>query len=249
MNGDNAYIVEFNGVSLNYHDAQGETPAIRGLDFGVKKGEFVSIVGPSGCGKTSVLSIAAGIAVPSGGSVRIEGGRPGYMLQQDHLLDWRTVEGNILLGLEVQGNLNEESRSYALELLKTYGLGEFAGKYPSQLSGGMRQKVALIRTLATRPELLLLDEPFSALDEFTREKLHIDLLKIWRKTNKTIIFVTHNIQESVFLSDRVCVLSPHPGRLSAVVDIDLPRPRTMEMRNTPEFTELVAKVRGSFEGV
>ena len=149
MNGDNAYIVEFNGVSLNYHDAQGETPAIRGLDFGVKKGEFVSIVGPSGCGKTSVLSIAAGIAVPSGGSVRIEGGRPGYMLQQDHLLDWRTVEGNILLGLEVQGNLNEESRSYALELLKTYGLGEFAGKYPSQLSGGMRQKVALIRTLAT----------------------------------------------------------------------------------------------------
>ena len=249
MNGDNAYIVEFNGVSLNYHDAQGETPAIRGLDFGVKKGEFVSIVGPSGCGKTSVLSIAAGIAVPSGGSVRIEGGRPGYMLQQDHLLDWRTVEGNILLGLEVQGNLNEESRSYALELLKTYGLGEFAGKYPSQLSGGMRQKVALIRTLATRPELLLLDEPFSALDEFTREKLHIDLLKIWRKTNKTIIFVTHNIQESVFLSDRVCVLSPHPGRLSAVVDINLPRPRTMEMRNTPEFTELVAKVRGSFEGV
>ena len=142
MNGDNEYIVEFNGVSLNYHDAQGETPAIRGLDFGVKKGEFVSIVGPSGCGKTSVLSIAAGIAVPSGGSVRIEGGRPGYMLQQDHLLDWRTVEGNILLGLEVQGNLNEESRSYALELLKTYGLGEFAGKYPSQLSGGMRQKVA-----------------------------------------------------------------------------------------------------------
>ena len=150
MNGDNAYIVEFNGVSLNYHDAQGETPAIRGLDFGVKKGEFVSIVGPSGCGKTSVLSIAAGIAVPSGGSVRIEGGRPGYMLQQDHLLDWRTVEGNILLGLEVQGNLNEESRSYALELLKTYGLGEFAGKYPSQLSGGMRQKSRFPRSISKR---------------------------------------------------------------------------------------------------
>ena len=134
-------------------------------------------------------------------------------------------------------------------MLEMVGLTNFANHYPNQLSGGMQQRVGIARALAIRPEILLMDEPFSALDEFTREKLHIDLLKIWRKTNKTVIFVTHNISESVFLSDRVCVLSPHPGRLSAVVDIDLPRSRTLDMTDTQEFTELVARVRGSFEGV
>ena len=134
------------------------------------------------------------------------------------------------------------------EMMDLVGLGEFADHYPKQLSGGMQQRVGIARALGIEPELLLMDEPFSALDEFTKEKLHVDLLKIWSKTNKTIIFVTHNIQEAVFLSDRICVLSPHPGRLSAVVDVDLPRPRTLDMRDTMHFAELVSKVRNSFEG-
>ena len=247
MNGDNAYIVEFNGVSLNYHDAQGETQAIRGLDFGVKKGEFVSIVGPSGCGKTSVLSIAAGIAVPSGGKVRIEGGRPGYMLQQDHLLDWRTVEGNILLGLEVQGNLNEESRGYALGLLKTYGLGAFAKRYPSQLSGGMRQKVALIRTLATRPELLLLDEPFSALDFQTRLMLCDEMHDILKREGKTVILVTHDISEAISMGDRVLVFRARPTGVKAEHIIDLSGKSPLERRNAANFKDYFNAIWGELD--
>ena len=134
------------------------------------------------------------------------------------------------------------------EMLEMVGLTNFANHFPNQLSGGMQQRVNIARALGIQPDILLMDEPFSALDEFTKEKLHEDLLRIWRKTNKTILFVTHNIQEAVFLSDRVCVLSPHPGRLSAVVDIDLPRPRTLDMKETPEFNRLVLKVRNSFEG-
>ena len=136
-----------------------------------------------------------------------------------------------------------------MQMLELVGLQDFADHYPKQLSGGMQQRVGIARALAIQPEILLMDEPFSALDEFTREKLHEDLLRIWRKTNKTIVFVTHNIAESVFLSDRVCVLSPHPGRLSAIIDIDLPRPRTVEIKDTQEFTDYVAKTRDSFEGV
>lgn len=154
-----------------------------------------------------------------------------------------------MLPLEIMHVPKGEREDIADGMLEMVGLTNFANHYPNQLSGGMQQRVGIARALAIRPEILLMDEPFSALDEFTREKLHIDLLKIWRKTNKTVIFVTHNISESVFLSDRVCVLSPHPGRLSAVVDIDLPRPRTLDMMDTQEFTELVARVRGSFEGV
>ena len=238
MNGDNAYIVEFNGVSLNYHDAQGETAAIKGLSFAVERGEFVSIVGPSGCGKTSVLSIAAGIAVPSGGSVRIEGGRPGYMLQQDHLLDWRTVEGNVLLGLQVKGMLNEETRAFTNSLLKTYGLSDFSKSYPRQLSGGMRQKVALIRTLACSPELLLLDEPFSALDYQTRLTVSDEIYGIIRKEGKTAILVTHDIAEAISMSDRILVFSSRPAKLRAVHRIELTVGNTpLSRRNSPEFKD------------
>ena len=207
MNGDNAYIVEFNGVSLNYHDAQGETPAIRGLDFGVKKGEFVSIVGPSGCGKTSVLSIAAGIAVPSGGSVRIEGGRPGYMLQQDHLLDWRTVEGNVLLGLQVKGMLNEETRAFTNSLLKTYGLSDFSKSYPRQLSGGMRQKVALIRTLACSPELLLLDEPAAGMNPAETAELMENIVKIRDQFQIAVLLIEHDMNLVMGICEGICVLN------------------------------------------
>lgn len=216
------------------------------------------MLGPSGCGKTTLLRIIADLLTPTQGTITVGGESPhaarlkqryGIVFQSPTLCDWRTAKKNIMLPLEIMHVPKAERSERADKMLELVGLSDFANHYPNQLSGGMQQRVGIARALAIRPEILLMDEPFSALDEFTREKLHVDLLKIWRKTNKTIVFVTHNIQESVFLSDRVCVLSPHPGRLSAVVDITLPRPRTMEMKNTPEFTELVAKVRGSFEGV
>ena len=165
------------------------------------------------------------------------------------LYDWRTVQKNVMLPLEIMKVPRADRADRALAMLELVGLRDFADRYPKQLSGGMQQRVNIARALAIQPEILLMDEPFSALDEFTREKLHEDLLRIWRKTNKTIVFVTHNIAESVFLSDRVCVLSPHPGRLSALIDINLPRPRTREIKNTPEFTDYVARIRSSFEGV
>lgn len=158
--------------------------------------------------------------------------RYGIVFQGAVLYEWRTVLKNIMLPLEIMNVPKDEREERAMKMLELVGLTEFANHYPNQLSGGMQQRVGIARALAIQPEILLMDEPFSALDEFTREKLHVDLLKIWRKTNKTIIFVTHNISESVFLSDKVCVLSPHPGRLSAVVDINLARPRTMEMKTT-----------------
>ena len=165
------------------------------------------------------------------------------------LYDWRTVKKNVMLPMEILKVSKPDREERAMQMLELVGLTDFADRYPKQLSGGMQQRVGIARALAIQPEILLMDEPFSALDEFTREKLHEDLLRIWRKTDKTIVFVTHNIAESVFLSDRVCVLSPHPGRLSALIDIDLPRPRTAEIKNTIEFTDYVAKIRGSFEGV
>ena len=175
--------------------------------------------------------------------------RYGIVFQSAVLYDWRTVKKNIMLPLEIMHLSKEEQSQRADRMLELVGLTQFANNYPQELSGGMQQRVGIARALAIKPEILLMDEPFSALDEFTREKLHEDLLSIWRKTNKTIVFVTHNISESVFLSDRICVLSPHPGRLSAVIDVNLPRPRTEAMKNTQAFTDLVAKVRSSFEGL
>ena len=246
-------------IGMVYRTNDGrDVTALTGVTLDIEKGEFVSLVGPSGCGKTTLLRIIADLLTPSSGDIKISGESPhdarlkrryGIVFQSAVLYEWRTVKKNIMLPLEIMHVPPKEQSERAEKMLELVGLTEFTNHYPHQLSGGMQQRVGIARALAIQPEILLMDEPFSALDEFTREKLHIDLLKIWRKTNKTIVFVTHNIQESVFLSDKVCVLSPHPGRLSAVVDIDLPRPRTMEMKSTPEFTELVAKVRNSFEGV
>lgn len=246
-------------VGMVYQNADGkDVTALTSVSLDIQKGEFVSLLGPSGCGKTTLLRIIADLLQPTSGTVQIGGKTPraarlkqryGMVFQSAVLYDWRTVRKNVMLPLEIMKVPKADRIERADKMLKLVGLTDFADHYPRQLSGGMQQRVGIARALAIRPEILLMDEPFSALDEFTREKLHVDLLRIWRKTNKTIIFVTHNIQESVFLSDRVCVLSPHPGRLSAVVNIDLPRPRTMEMKETPEFTALVAKVRNSFEGV
>lgn len=250
--------VRIDNIGMIYNDNNKEVTALKGVSIGIEKGEFVSLLGPSGCGKTTLLRIVADLIKPTSGQVLIDGEstskarmqkKYGMVFQSPVLYDWRTVQKNVELPLELMKLKKDERAARADKMLELVGLSEFAKHYPQQLSGGMQQRVGIARALALRPEFLLMDEPFSALDEFTREKLNEDLLYIWQKTNKTVMFVTHNIAESVFLSDRVCVLSPHPGRLSAIVDIDLPRPRTREMRDSPEFSALVAKVRGSFEGV
>ena len=245
-------------VGVTFKDNQGnDVQALTGVNLDIYKGEFISLLGPSGCGKTTLLRSVADLQQPTVGEVRIDGMPPkevrlaqkfGFVFQQPVLFDWRTVKQNVELPLEVMYYSKEERSDRADEMLELVGLKAFANHFPRQLSGGMQQRVNIARAFGLRREILLMDEPFSALDEFTKEKLHEDLLRIWRKTDKTVLFVTHNIQEAVFLSDRVCVLSPHPGRLSAVVDIDLPRPRTIDMKETQHFNDLVAKVRGSFEG-
>lgn len=255
---NNEIAVRLDRVGMTYSDNGNAVAALKGVSLDIQKGEFISLLGPSGCGKTTLLRIVADLLQPTEGSVLVDGGTPrkarlqkkyGIVFQSPVLYEWRTVQKNVELPLELMKLSKGERAARAEKMLALVGLTEFAGHYPQQLSGGMQQRVGIARALALRPEFLLMDEPFSALDEFTREKLNEDLLDIWQKTNKTVLFVTHNIAEAVFLSDRICVLSPHPGRLSAVVDVDLPRPRTKELRDAPEFTALVAKVRGSFEGV
>ena len=245
------------GMVYKTNDGRDVT-ALTGVSLDIQKGEFISLLGPSGCGKTTLLRIIADLLQPTSGEISIDGESPrdarllkkyGIVFQSPVLYDWRTVKKNIMLPLEIMHIPKAEREDRAMKMLDIVGLTEFANHYPNQLSGGMQQRVGIARALAIQPQILLMDEPFSALDEFTKEKLHEDLLRIWAKTNKTIIFVTHNIQEAVFLSSRICVLSPHPGRLSAVIDVDLPRPRTMDIKDTPEFTAYVAKVRNSFEGI
>ena len=237
---------------------RGETVALQDVNLDIKKGEFVSLVGPSGCGKTTLLRVIADLIPATSGDVFISGLTPrearlekrfGIVFQNPVLMDWRTIRRNVCLPLELLKLPKQQRTKKVTEMLDIVGLQEFGHHYPRELSGGMQQRVGIARALAIDPRILLMDEPFSALDEFTKEKLHEDLLRIWRKTNKTIIFVTHNIQEAVFLSDRVVVFSPHPGRVTSVVDITIPRPRTLSMKNTAEFTELVAKVRNGFVGV
>lgn len=249
--------IKIDHISMVYDNSKGDsTKALNDVSIDIKKGEFVSLVGPSGCGKTTLLRIIADLLEPTSGTVSIGGYTPsearkeqmyGIVFQNAVLYDWRTIKRNVMLPLEILRAPNKSE--IADEMLELVGLKNFAKQYPFQLSGGMQQRVGIARALAMKPKILLMDEPFSALDEFTREKLNEDLLDIWHKTNKTVVFVTHNIAESVFLSDKVCVLSPHPGRLSRIVDITLPRPRTREMRNTKEFYDLVAEIRNSFEGV
>ena len=244
---------------MTYTGKNGEPiAALQNINFDIREGEFISLLGPSGCGKTTLLRIIADLLKPTEGSVSILGQTPrevrlqrkyGIVFQSPVLYDWRTVRRNICMPMEIMGIPKKERTARINHVLELVGLEDFGLKYPFELSGGMQQRVGIARALALNPQFLLMDEPFSALDEFTREKLNEDLLRIWSKENKTVIFVTHNIAESVFLSDRVVVLSPHPGRLSAIVDIDLSRPRRGELREQPEFYEYVTKIRKSFEGV
>ena len=245
-------------VCMAYRTGKGQSvTALQDVSFEIAKGEFISLLGPSGCGKTTLLRIIADLLTPTAGEISMCGGTPeqarkklkyGMVFQSPVLYDWRTVTENVRLPLQIMKLSRAEQDSRINQMLELVGLTDFADQYPRQLSGGMQQRVGIARALAIQPDILLMDEPFSALDEFTKEKLHDDLLRIWRKTNKTIIFVTHNIAEAVYLSDRVFVLSPHPGRLTAVEEIELARPRTEEMRNSETFFDLVTRIRNDFEG-
>lgn len=205
----------FDNISYTYHTKQGETTAVKDLNFRVEDGQFVSVIGPSGCGKTTILSLAAGLLSPSAGQIISGDGEFGYMLQRDALFPWRTVEQNIFLPLEVKKRNTAQKRARAVELAEKYGLKDFLKKTPSQLSGGMRQRVALIRTLAAEPEILLLDEPFSALDYQTRLEVCDDVQSIIKSEKKTALLVTHDISEAIALSDKVVVLSARPATVVA----------------------------------
>ena len=222
--GQSDALVRFENVSLTYHDKTGETLALDCLDFEVRRGELLGVVGPSGCGKTTVLSIISSIIKPSSGEVFIDGARPedsrdvcGYMLQRDELFPWLTISQNVLLGAKIKKM--KDRREYAYALLDKYGLGDFKDRYPSQLSGGMRQRVALIRTLATSPELLLLDEPFGALDFQTRLNVVEDVHSIIKNEKKTAVFVTHDISEAISMCDRIIILSARPAKVKKIVDL------------------------------
>ncbi len=215
-------IVEIKDLNLIYHSQNGETVAVKDLSFCVEEGEFVSIVGPSGCGKSTILSMLAGLLKPTSGCVNIKHGNTiGYMLQKDYLFEWRSILSNACLGLEISGTLTDSKKEEVKELLVKYGLEDFIHSRPSQLSGGMRQRAALIRTLAMKPDILLLDEPFSALDYQTRLYVSDEISSIIRKEKKTAILVTHDISEAVATSDRVIVLSARPAMLRAIHTIEL----------------------------
>jgi len=220
--------------------------ALRAIDISVAPGEFISVVGPSGCGKTTFLRIVAGLEAATAGQVLIDG-QPvtgpgpnrGFVFQNDNLLPWRTVLGNAMIGPEVAGRAGPAEKRRTLDLLRLVGLEGFEDYHPRQLSGGMRQRVNLARALAIDPDILLMDEPFSALDAQTREIMQTELLRIWEQGRKTVLFVTHQIDEAVFLSDRVLVFARRPGRLQESVDVTLPRPRALAMKRTPEFVRYV----------
>ena len=237
-------ILTLDHLSYAYHTLEGETKALSDISLSVKPGEFVAIVGPSGCGKSTLLSLIAGLLKPEEGEILLNGKslkesatNIGYMLQHDHLFEWRTIYHNILLGLEIQHTLTAAAKTHARELLKTYGLEKFADSRPSELSGGMRQRAALIRTLALKPELLLLDEPFSALDSQTRLSVSDDIGRILHQEKKTAILVTHDISEAISMADRVIILSPRPAIIRKIVPIcfDLENRTPMASRNAPEF--------------
>lgn len=231
-------IVSLDDVSLRYHSVNGETLAVSNLNLSVQAGEFLSIVGPSGCGKSSLLSMLAGLITPSHGKISVDG-EIGYMLQKDYLLEWRTIRNNALLGLEIQNKLTPENITFVEALLDQYGLSDFKEHYPYQLSGGMRQRVALIRTLAIRPDILLLDEPFSALDYQTRLSVSDEIGSIIRKEGKTAILVSHDISEAISLADRVVVLSSRPAQVKRIYDIHLSIDEysPIKAREAPEFRE------------
>jgi NitT/TauT family transport system ATP-binding protein len=241
--------VALKSVRKAYRSSAGETEALQPVDLEIAPGEFLSVVGPSGCGKTTMLMMTAGL-VPTTDGVLTIGDRvvdspvteTGIVFQQPVLLDWRRAIDNVLLQIEMRGLDRKQFRPRAMELLEQVGLKGFERHYPHELSGGMRQRVAICRALIHDPPLLLMDEPFGALDALTRERLMLDLQRIWMETQKTVMFVTHGVSEAVLLSDRVVVMSGRPGSMVADIRIELERPRTLEIRNTPEFGEYAREI-------
>ena len=215
------YILSIENLNKTYQTKENEINAVEKFDLNLKKGEFIAIVGPSGCGKSTILSILSGIDKDYGGKIINNNVKFGYMLQQDALLPWKNIIDNSTIGLEIQNNINDETIKYVNDLLDAYGLKEFKKSYPANLSGGMRQRVALIRTLATKPDIILLDEPFSALDSQTRLIISDDVYNILKKEGKSAIMVTHNISEAVSMADRVIVLSNRPSKIKKIIDINL----------------------------
>lgn len=232
-------ILKVKGLRKSYHDRKSEMLALEDINLEVHEKEFISIVGPSGCGKSTILSILSLLEDKSSGEVELENNATiGYMLQDDSLFSWRTILENCLIGLEVTGKLNENSKNYVLELLKTYGLYEFKDKYPSSLSGGMRQRVALIRTLAIKPDILLLDEPMSALDYQSRLAISDDIYRIIKNEGKTAIMVTHDIAEAISMSDKIVVLTKRPAKVKNIYDIKLTNKSTpINNRKCKEFSK------------
>ena len=230
-------ILEIKDLSHSYHNMEGETPALSHLSYTMQKGEFVSIVGPSGCGKSTLLSLISGLMHPEEGTVELHGKLMGYMLQKDHLLEWRSIYKNIVLGLEIRHSMTSETKHKVLEYLNQYGLADFANARPSELSGGMRQRVALIRTLILEPDLLLLDEPFSALDYQTRLNVADDIGQIIRREKRSAILVTHDLSEAISLGDKVLVLSERPASIKKVIPLhfELKEDTPLNRRNAPEF--------------
>ena len=237
--------LEVEHLCYSYHTLEGETKALSDISFDVRDGEFYAIVGPSGCGKSTLLSLLCGLIEPEEGKIRIDGverrdshAAIGYMLQRDHLFEWRTIFNNVTLGLEIQKRLDEKAKEELRAMLKTYGLSQFQESKPAQLSGGMRQRAALIRTLALKPDFLLLDEPFSALDYQTRLEVCDDISTIIRTQKKTALLITHDLSEAISVADRILILSSRPARVKHVLEIhfDKEYDRPLSRRNAPEFS-------------
>ena len=248
-----APVIAAQGINKIFKPGDAEqVVALQDINLTVQAGEFVSLIGPSGCGKSTLLRLIADLIPPTSGDLKVNNKTPhqarldrdyGMVFQAATLYDWRTVSKNVQLPLEIMGYPAARRKARAQEMLELVELGRFANHYPWQLSGGMQQRVAIARALAFEPSLLLMDEPFGALDEFTRERMNMELLRIWQRTGITVIFVTHSIPEAVFLSSRVVVMSPRPGRITRVIEIDLPYPRVFETRELPRYFELVTSVR------
>jgi NitT/TauT family transport system ATP-binding protein len=244
--------IDARGVSLTFATADGTVAALSDIDLQIAAGDFVSLIGPSGCGKTTLLRIIADLEQPSAGTMLVNGLTPeearlrrqyGYVFQAPALYPWRTVERNVMLPLEIMGIPAAERRARASRYLKLVNLAGFERKFPWQLSGGMQQRASIARALSFDPALMLMDEPFGALDEIVRDHLNEQLLRLWDQTGKTVVFVTHSIPEAVFLSTRIVIMSARPGRIIDVIDCDFPRDRTIEIRETPEFVKIAHRVR------
>ena len=247
-------LINIENVTKIYPSKKENVHALDTINLDIRDGEFVSLVGPSGCGKSTLMMLISGLATPTSGKISIVGEevtKPytnlGMVFQRDVLLDWRSVLNNVLLQVEIRHLKRSDYEEPARDLLLKVGLEGFEDSYPRELSGGMRQRVSICRALLHDPSLLLMDEPFGALDAITRDQMNLDLERIWEQSRKTVIFVTHSVPEAIFLSDRILIMSPRPGRIVETINIDLPRPRDLSMRDTPEFISYNRQIRDIFK--